>query len=149
MAVLKIPKVGEYVRHIGKLIAVNVVPPPPPTEPEREYIFEEIEARCELRLNGEVIKGLATLSDFYGLETSVSEAIKEMKVYANKRNITKDSDLEVVVVKIVHQYRKQPLNRENFWNKEYRDFDTFGDYRTTKGLPEPIETVVWSSKDNA
>ena len=142
---LKIPKVGEFVRHIGKLVSIEEIPPPPPPKLSKDYIFEEIEAQCELRLNGEVIKHIATLSDFYGQGTSVESAIEEMKEYASKRNITKDSDVEVVVIRRVYQTRKRPNTRSNFYSKEYFDFDNI-EHEATSNLIEPIETIVWSSK---
>ncbi len=141
---LKIPQVGEFVRPIGKLINIEVVQPPPP-KPETNYIFEEIEARCELRLNDEVLKHLGTLNDFYGLETSVESAIKEMKEYVSSRNINKNSDLEVVVIRKAYQIRKRPIDRYNIFSKEYHDFE-FIEHGATLNLPKPIETIAWSSK---
>jgi len=141
----KIPQIGEYLRNIGKLVAIEEVVPPPP-KIETDYIFEEVEARCELKLNGEVLKHISTLNDFYGLETSVETAIKEMKEYAENRNINKDSDVEVVVIKRVYQIRKRALNRENFWSDEYVDFEAI-EHRADRDLPEPIETIVWSSRE--
>jgi len=143
---LKIPQVGEFVRHIGKLVVIETVQPPPPPKPEKDYIFEEIEARCELRLNGEIIKHLETLNDFYGLGTSVESAIKAMKEYADKRHINKNSDVEVVVMRRVYQVRKRPITRRNFYSDEYFDFEAI-ERGATLNLPKPVETVVWTSKE--
>ena len=74
----RLPIVGEFVRHHGTLIAIEEVPPKPQPPPKIDYIFEEIEARCEMRHKGEVIKEIQTLWDFYGLETSVKSAIEYM-----------------------------------------------------------------------
>jgi len=70
----RLPNIGDFVRHFGRLVGIEKVPPPPPPQPppKKDYIFVEISARCELRFNGETIKELQELSDFYGLETSVS-----------------------------------------------------------------------------
>ncbi len=142
---LKIPEVGEFVRHIGELVSIEEIQPQPPPKPLKDYIFEEIEARCELRLNDEVLKHLTTLNDFYGQETGVESAIKEMKEYASDRNITKDSDVEVVVIRRASQTRKRPTSRRNIFSDEYFDFDNIG-YGATANLVEPIETKVWSSR---
>lgn len=140
----RLPIVGEFVRHHGTLIAIEEVPPLPQPPPQTDYIFEEIEARCEMRLSGEVIKEIQTLNDFYGLGTSVEVAIKEMKDYADKRDLDFESDLEVVVVKVVTQFRATPLKEDNFYDK------TFFDFRGSinrSNLPNPVETIVWSSKN--
>ena len=141
---LRIPQVGEYERNIGKLIAVETVKPPPP-ETFQEYIFETIESRCELRFNGEVIKTLQTLNDFYGIGTGEITAIEEMKQYAINKNITDKSELEVVVVRVISQTRLRPVNRENLAAKGYTDFE-YLPYGCKRGLPDDIETVAWSSK---
>ncbi len=148
MADKKIPAIGEYVRNIGTLVAIETIPPKP-VPPETDYIFEEIDARCDLQFsNGDgVIKHIQTLNDFYGLESSVRNAIKEMKEYAKSHKITKDSDLEVVVVKVVTQYRKRPVGKEEFWEKIYADFQPLDNYKSRHDLPAPTETVVWSSKN--
>jgi len=141
---LKIPKVGEYVRNMGRLIKIeDIVPPPPPID--KDYIFEDIEAKCELIYKGTFIKSLGTSSDFYGIGTSVETAIKEMKEYAIEMQITQDSDLEVRITKVVSQVRRQPIDRENFYAKGYKDFET-KKWGSKLNLPEPVETIVWSSK---
>jgi len=138
---LVIPEVGQFLRHIGKLVSIETIQPPP----ETHYIFEDIEARGELRLNGEVIKHLGTLSDFFGLGTSVKNAIKEMKEYCQQIGITKNSDVEAVVIRVVSQFRTKPIERENFYAKGYSDFERVN--RWDGDLPEPTETIVWSSKE--
>jgi hypothetical protein len=147
MSDLKIPQVGEYIRNVGKLIKVeDELPAPPP--PTKDYIFEDIEAKCELYLksNGELLDKLGTINDFYGRETSVTTAIEEMKEYAKKRNITKDSELEVRVTKVVSLTRMKPINQEAFYAKGYRDFQS-REWGSKYQLPDPVETIVWSSKN--
>lgn len=140
----KIPKVGEYERNVGTLIAIDVVTPPPP-EIYNEYIFEVRTARCELRLNSEVVKTMQELNDFYGIGTGEKTAIKEMKEYAAKRNITAKSELEVVVIRVLEQTRMRPTQTENYSAKGYSDFEYLSS-GSKRGLPEPLETIVWSSK---
>ena len=142
MKELKMPAIGEYERHVGKLLAVETIPPPPP---EKEYIFEEISAKCQLLFKGYLIKTLFENNDFYGLETSIKSAIEEAKTYMQQFGITKDSELEIVVIKVVEQCRKRPTNTENFYADGYRDFRA-PEWGCKRDLPEPIETIVWSSK---
>ena len=139
---LRLPNVGEFVRGVGKLVSIEV---PPPEPPKKHYVFEEIHARCELLLGDEVIKDLGELNDHYGLETGVSTAIKDMEKYAKDHNINEDSVLEVRVVRVVSQCRKHPVNRGNFYAKEFPDFESL-EYGSLSGLPDPIETVAWSTK---
>jgi len=142
---MKLPKKGDFVRHHGTLIRIDIATPPPLPPPVKDFIFEEQEARCELRLNGKQLKELQTLNDFDGLGTAVKSAIEEMKRYTGTNNIGKDSDLEVVVVEVVSQFRAKPLSKENFYDKEYFDFERNHSYNRPE-LPVPVETVVWSSK---
>jgi hypothetical protein len=141
---LKIPEVGEYVRHLGRLVKIEDVTPVPPP-PERDYIFEDIEARCELIYRDEVLRHVATFNDFYGFETSVENAIKEMKEYAEKKQITKDSELEVRITKVVSQIRMKPTNQKNFYAPIYCDFE-YKNIGRDSNLPDPIETIVWSTR---
>ncbi len=141
---LKVPNVGEFIRHAGTLIAIEEVKPPPPPI-SREYIFQEVEARIELRLKDEVIKRIGDLNDFYGLETSIKTAIKEAKEYAVDRELGENSDLEVIVISITRQYRAKPTWQENIFTKGYTEFEHLMTH-STRGLPSPDERVVWSSK---
>jgi hypothetical protein len=142
---LKVPQVGEYVRHNGKLVAIEDVTPPQPPK-EIDYIFEEIEAKVEVLYGDEIYNHLETISDFYGYETCINEATQDAKEYARKRHITKESDLELRVTKVVTQYRKRPINRENIYDEQFQSFD-YKEKGSQYNLPEPIETIVWSSKD--
>lgn len=141
-AELQLPHSGVFVRGHGTVVEKRTVPPKPQPPPEEIYIFEEIEARCELLHNGKSLKYIQTLNDFYGLETSVKTAINEMKEFANTEGIGPNSDLQVVVVRIVHQFAAKPTDKENFYDRRFPDF-----YRTEcDDLSEDVETVVWSSR---
>jgi hypothetical protein len=141
---LRLPMIGEFVRHVGKLVKIEDIILPPP-QPERDYIFEEIEAVCELLYKGETIKSLGTYNDFYGIGTSVQNAIKEMKDYASERQIGKNSELEVRVTQVVSQTRMKPNGKYNVYAKEFSDFE-YKSFGSKANLPEPIKTIVWSSK---
>jgi hypothetical protein len=133
------PQPGEYIRHVGKLVRTEDVTPPRVTV--TDYIFEQVSAKCELRLGDEVLKHIQTLSDWYGEGTGIATAIKEMKVHAIVRKLGPASELEVVVVRVVQQSRMRPNPVE--WSREpFRSID----YGCLRDLPEPTETVVWSSK---
>lgn len=139
------PKVGEYVRGVGTLIAVQEVPPPPPPKPETDYIFEEIGATTEIRLNGNMLTSGASYTDFYGKGTSVETAIEEARDYADRNGITADSDIEVVAIKKVEQARKRSTNKKCFYAKEFLNYE-----HISRGydhdLPEKSEEIIWSSK---
>jgi hypothetical protein len=141
----KIPVIGEYVRNIGTLVKIETIQPPTPA-PYKEYIFEEIEARCELRRYDEQLDKIEELNDFYGKETSIKTAIKDMIEYCKIHRITKDSEVEVIVVKVARQYRATPTGKVEFWDKKFADFKPLDNYQSERDLPEPIETIVWSSK---
>ncbi len=149
---LRYPEVGQFIKHIGKLIKVDVINPPPPPSYE-EFIFEEISAKIEVKRFGKLIEGLGEYSDWYGLEDSVKSAIEEAKEYCVENQIGKDSELEVVVTRVATYVRKSPTNKAEFWsregyddNKGWMDFKPCDNYRYCRDVPEPIETVVWSSK---
>lgn len=142
----RLPVVGEFVRHHGRLVEIQTIPPPPAPPPQVDYIFEFINARTELRLGGEVIQKFSIFNDFYGEGTSVEEGIKKMREYCNLRKIGPASELEGVVVKIVEQFRARPIDMENFYDRTFCDFESLGLYKSRNGLPEPVEEIVWSSK---
>lgn len=142
MADIKIPDIGEYIRNIGKIVDIQEIPQPV----LKDYIIEEGEARCELRLNDNLIKKLETINDFYGLDTCIETAIRDMKKYIKDMGIDKDSDLEVVVIHVITYHRGRPTNRENFYARGYPEFNTL-DTGSKWEVPEDIEKVVWSSKN--
>jgi len=139
------PNVGDFVPRVGKLIATEDVTPPPPSR-VIDYIFESVSARCELRLRGEVIKPLESYCNWTEKEEGVAMAIDEMKHYAAQRAIGPGSEVEVVVVRVAEQYRMRRRERQP-WQSD-RTFEAFGalDYGCKRGLPDPTETVVWSSR---
>lgn len=140
---MNIPTIGTYVRHAGRLLSIEKVQPPAPP-PHEDYIFEEVTARCELFLGSELIKGLGSLNDFYGLETSVATAIDDMQEYAKKRGIGPESPLEVRVTRVVSQYRKRITYEQGVFERQYPEF-VYTD-RPDQGLAMPVETIAWSSK---
>lgn len=144
----RLPEIGEYVRGQGTLIAVqHIIPPPPPVD--KDYIFEEITAEVKLRLGDEVLNEIASLWDAYGKGTSVESAIEDAKKYASERNIGPKSELEVMVIKIVEQVRKRPekFSTENFYDPTFISFVSL-ETGSKWNLPDPVETIVWSSRGN-
>lgn len=133
------PAVGEFVRHVGRLVSIEDVTPP--VVIVRDYIFEQISAKCEVRLGTETIKYIQTLSDYHGEGTAVATAITEMKEYAIAREIDPTHPLEVVVISIAQQLRMRP-NPAEYSREPFRQIE----YGYLRGLPKPTETVVWSSK---
>lgn len=144
----RLPAIGEYVRGQGVLVAVETIPPPPQPPPATDYIFEEVFAYCALQHQGEAIKNLQSFNEFYGQGTAVSEAIKEMKEYAQRKGLGPDSDLEVVVIEEKIRYRRRPTQgpEQNFYDPAFCKFETLESWRGRQDLPEPVKRVVWSSK---
>jgi hypothetical protein len=134
---LKIPEIGETLRHVGKLLRIETIP----IEPQIDYIFEDDEYRMELRRCGVVLKTFGSFADGY-----MQSAIVEMVKYAESENIGKDSEVELVVVKVATQYRMMPTYQENFYADGYTDFRTL-EHGSRRDLPDPVESVIWSSKD--
>lgn len=135
----RVPEVGEYVRMIGTLVAVEeVVPPPPPKEVD--YIFEDSEARVEVLANGHKIDDGPTINDFYGKGTSVETAIEEAEKLSKKYG----PGVEVRVVKVTAQVRMRKDRGENFYAPQFAAFKSKS-HGATHDLPEPSEEVVWSS----
>jgi len=139
----KLPAVGEFVRHHGTLVRIEKVPPKPQPPPETDFIFEERVAECKIMHKGQVLKELQTLNDFYGLGTGEDSAINEMKARAEEMGLTINSDLEIVVVRVIRHFRAQPTDRENIYDKRFPDFER----RRQQDLDEETRTIVWSSKN--
>lgn len=136
----RLPSEGEFVRSHGVLLSIKKTQPPIP-KPIIEYIFEELSARKELRYkDGSVLKELETLNDFYGRGTGEQTAINELEEYCKNKGIDGNSDIEAFVVREIDHIAKKPLNRENFYNKEFYDFET-----TVRNVRHE-EIDVWSSK---
>jgi hypothetical protein len=144
MADVKMPLVGDFMRGIGVLKAVEIIP----VEPLKDYIFEDTEARCELRFGDEIIKRLETFSDWYGIGTGEETAIKEMKIYSKERGITRDSELEVVVIRVTTQFRARPTGRiDEYDNKGFMVFESIN-FGSRRGVPNEKEEIIWSSKND-
>lgn len=137
----RLPNIGEYVRGVGTLVSIeDYTPPPPPLI--KHYIFEEITARCEVRLNGETLNKFNSVWDFYGKAWSVEDAIKTAREYAKRQKLGPKSDIEVVAIKEIHQVKKQPRMDVNSYDPQFINFERIYD----SSLPGPVEEVVWSSK---
>jgi hypothetical protein len=67
---LKIPKIGEYVRGLGTLLAIEKNEPKPVKPPPEEYIFQEINSQIEILVGEVVVKPGNVFWDFYGDERS-------------------------------------------------------------------------------
>ena len=138
----RLPKKGEYVKHQGLLIDVKKIQPPIP-KPIINYIFEERNARKEIRFkDGTVLNELETLNDFYGLGTGEETAIKELKKYCKKKEIGENSDVEAFVVRDIYHIIKKPENKPNFYDKTFLNFENVSNISHLKH--EEID--VWSSK---
>lgn len=135
----RVPEVGEYVRLIGTLVAIEDVTPPPPPK-EMDYIFESSEARVEVLANGHKIDDGPVINDFYGKGTCVETAIDEAKGLSSRYG----SGVEVRVVKVTARVRMQKAKRENIYAPQFAAFES-KPHGARWDLPEPTEEVVWSS----
>jgi hypothetical protein len=137
---VRVPEIGEYVRHYGTLVEVQDVTP---KEIVLDYIFEERAARLEGRINGKVVKEYGTFNNHYGQDTCVKCAIEEARV---QQLWLGESNLEFVVVKVTTRTRMRPdrSNREYFYAKGIRAMKAL-DYGCRRGMPDDIEEDVWSS----
>lgn len=136
---LRIPEVGERLRLTGTLVDIQDVTPPPPAK-QLDYVFEEVTARVELAANGHVIDERGTFNDFGGCaeRTAIAEAEKLAKQFG--------PGVEVRVVRIVERYRARPndYDYEDLYNRGFPKFERL-QHGYHAGMPEPTETIVWSS----
>lgn len=146
MSALKIPVVGEYVRGLGKVIAI--------TFNERDggtdYIFEEVTAAWAICLKGTVIHDCNTLWDFSGRLSSVASAAEEAAAWLKRMDL-KPGDANHVRVEMTRKlYRKRPKtdNQDaycyNSCDREYRDFKALST-GSRWDLPDEQEHIVWDS----
>lgn len=142
------PLLGEYVRGVGTLVLVDVIPPPPPPPPKTVYIFAAITAHCEVRRKGRKLDEFNSVWDFYGLAHSVEDSIRVAQNYCRDEEVTPQSDIEVVVVKETSFAARYQLPGENFYDKEFFQFDGENDYPELRRFPVPemVKEVVWSSR---
>jgi len=140
----RIPSVGEKIRMVGKLVRIDT---PEPVQPPDEYVFEDVDARVELRFDGQVLNDCGTFNDFYGC--SVETGIVEARKTAESRGLTSSSEIEVVVVvKITNQRRRHLSKDKEPWSydREFRRFRDLDGYPGHYGLEPTREEDVWSSK---
>ena len=143
---LKLPVTGEYLRGTGTLIKIEEIPVEPVPPPNVDYIFEEITAHCQIRLGKDVLNKFNNVWDHYGKETSVEDAVSAAKKYAKKHNLGKNSDVEVVAIKVVEQVRKRPTRQaDNYYDKSYFQFEELP-CGSKRSVSERVETIAWSSK---
>ena len=149
----EIGRIGEYINGVGMLIKVEYIPPELPL-PQYHYIFQEAEARCELRLmNGQVLNILGIFNDVNGFGSCVVRAIREMKDYITRKGISANSDIEIRVIKVVSHYRAilEPTVEKNRYIHGPQGYEHFERLRigSSRDMPDPVETIVWSSKNSS
>jgi hypothetical protein len=136
----RLPEIGEYVRRTGRLLRIEDPRPEPP--PKKDWIFEYVNARKEVRLNGKALNKLGTLNDYYGQGTAVPKAIAEAQDWCEDNCVVQESTLEVVVVKVVSHVRMRPVRDVYDRSIRFQSIDNGCKWK----LPADVETVVWSSK---
>ena len=136
----RLPEIGESIRLCGKLVKIQDVTPP--VTQVLDYVFEETSATVWAKVNGQLLKEFAMFNDFYGSARTL--AIVEAKRIA----ATYGDAIEVVVIEKRQLIRKRPTNRENFYAKEFVEFETIN-HGCRWDLPDDVEEQVWSSRDRA
>lgn len=138
----RLPEVGEFVKGVGRLVGVEIIPPPPQPPPTTAFIFEEYGARVDLGRNGKKLDTLIGL-DYSG---SPDGAVAEARAFASRW--CRDNDVtatsEVVVIVPAPRRFAEVHGRENFYAREFSAFEALA--RSTSGLPDPVETAVWTSR---
>lgn len=136
----RLPKIGEHVRSKGTLVSIHDITPI--QDPVTGYVFESLEAEIKMRVNGLDVKSICTFNDFYGIKTCLESAVDEAKGWSKKYG----PGVEIVVIKRTLYTCKSPMNRENFYNKDFFDFETAKDtFRIRDQIPEDQEVEYWSS----
>jgi hypothetical protein len=135
-------KTGEFVLRVGRLVSIEDVTPP--VTQVLDYIFETVSAKAELRLRGKTIDTLPSYCNWTESEEGVAETIKGAKEYVAENQIGPGSDIEVVVLRVAEQYRMRPLPNPQGYTL-HEPFRTL-DYGSRWRLPQPVETIVWSSR---
>ena len=134
---VRMPKVGDVVMQHGTLVAIEDVTPKPPP-PQTDYIFETMNARVEVRRRG---KALDTLNTW----TEASYAIEAAKRYAEREEITSESEVEVVVVQETSYYRARPRHSDYPIDKTFGDF-AYKESGSKWNVPPSREEIVWSTR---
>ena len=141
----RLPAVGEYVRMVGRLVAVVDSEPQPP--PPKNWVFEGVDARVELRRRGRVLETCCTFNDFYfGEFGAVRSALEDVRGICTREGIDEHSEVEVVVVKVTTQENKRFVEHDALpwsYDRQFRRFESANDWR---GLSEPVEVDVWNSR---
>ena len=138
----RLPNIGEYVRNLGRLVAVVEDVPPPSPPPTKRYVFEVVSARVEiLSMSGVKIDTRESLNDFFGEGSAVTAAIKCAREHTEKLAA---GFVVVVVRRIVERQAMRPTPREHEYHPychEIRQFDhVVGHYDTNE-----TSEIVWRS----
>lgn len=135
----RLPIVGEQIRLCGRLVEIQDVTPP--VTQMLDYVFEETTATVWVKVNGHFLKEGPSFNDFSGSATA--SAIVEAKKWAAQYG----PSVEVVVFEKKRLVRKRPTGRENFYAREFVEFEPLKS-GCRADLPEDSEELVWSSKAN-
>lgn len=133
----RIPEVGEFVRGLGKLVAIQEFPP---VAPPSDYIFEETECRIESYANGKFIQAFGTFHEHFGEGTAFSNAMADCKKLQKQYG----PGIEFRIVKKTWQTRERTTHVPNYYQNDVMNFAKL-EYGSGRDLPQDREEVVWSS----
>lgn len=124
----------------GKLI--EEIEETPRVKTEKFYVFEETTAKVEFYYKTFFMRETDTIWDYLGPGYAVKERIETAKAYCKKMGVTKDSELEIVVVKMTQRVKKKKTGKKIEWGpgKGQDEYESMGHVGDT------VEERVWSSK---
>ena len=139
----RIPKIGEYVRSIGTLVAIEDVTPPPPPK-QLDYIFEDVDAVVELWICGAHQSEIGSFCA-WGDKSAVAIGAEKAQKYVADLNLKPmASDVDVRVYEVRGRVRKRPANGVYNSANEFMHFESLNGGQC-RALPADVRTLKWSS----
>lgn len=143
----KIPDVGDYVRGLGKLVAVEDVTPQ--VKPMTGYVFEILSATVEMWANGNKLKECVTFNDLGGEESCLKSAVEEAESLIEHYG----NGVEFRVMKNTDYDCKAPWHEgSNFYDSKFRQFRDMaafhhGNIYNHMKVPQSKSELYWTSTD--
>jgi len=155
----RLPEAGEFVPSVGLCEGMVEVPPPPQPPPTKAWSFLYIDYTVVIRQDNVTLRQVGTLTDFYGPNTGLEDAMELARSTCAVEEITPDSRREVVVVKATTRRLRVPTRQTGtswedgccYGGYTFRNFRQCDEQHFPRDKELSLE-VVWSSRkpnDNA